>query len=144
MAIPLLALLPAVSTLLDRLLPDKNANDAAKLKLMELAQAGELAHLEAESAAVKGQLAVNQVEAGSASMFVAGWRPWIGWVCGMAFAWNWIGLPVASFVAAYLGHAVALEPADLSEMMPVLLGMLGIGAMRSYEKVKGVAAGMGK
>jgi len=88
---------------------------------------------------VQGQLDVNKAEAASSSAFVAGWRPFIGWVCGMGCAWNWIGLPVAKFGLAVYGHPLDLQPADLSEMMPLLLGMLGLGGLRSFEKVKGVA-----
>ena len=73
-------------------------------------------------------------------MFVSGWRPFIGWVCGMACAWNWIGLKVALFIAAYFGKNLNITPADITEMMPVLLGMLGLGGMRTVEKIQGVAA----
>lgn len=99
----------------------------------------EKAQLAAAVAMVQGQLDINKVEAASSSAFVAGWRPWIGWVCGMAFAWNWIGLPIAMFALAYAGKPLQLSQADMTEMMPVLMGMLGLGAMRSYEKTKGVA-----
>ncbi|HET9643762.1 MAG TPA: 3TM-type holin, partial [Burkholderiaceae bacterium] len=84
------------------------------------------------------QVDVNKAEASSASVFVAGWRPFIGWVCGAACAWNWLGLSVAKFAFVAAGHPVNLNPADLSEMWPLLLGMLGIGGMRTFEKVKGV------
>lgn len=89
---------------------------------------------------VQGQIAINQVEASNPSVFVSGWRPAIGWVCGAACAWNWVGLKIALFVAAYLGHPLVLQPADIGEMMPVLLGMLGLGGLRTYEKVSRVAA----
>ena len=89
---------------------------------------------------ISGQIATNQEEAKSPSVFVSGWRPFIGWVCGMACAWNWIGLKIALFVAAYLGHNLNIQPADISEMMPVLLGMLGLGGLRTAEKINGVAA----
>jgi len=84
------------------------------------------------------QIEVNKVEAASASVWVAGWRPGIGWVCVSACAWNWVGLPLSSFLLAAAGHPVNFTPADLSEMWPLLLGMLGIGGMRTFEKVKGV------
>lgn len=73
------------------------------------------------------------------SIFVTGWRPFIGWVCGLACAWNWIGLPLARLVAALLGHPVALGPADLADMWPLLLGLLGLGTLRTAEKIRGVA-----
>ncbi|MBV5322871.1 MAG: hypothetical protein JZU60_03455 [Ilumatobacteraceae bacterium] len=87
---------------------------------------------------VQGQLDINRVEAASPSVFVSGWRPFIGWVCGVACAWNWVGLKVALFVAAYLGNPLDIQPADVAEMMPVLLGMLGLGGLRTVEKLKGV------
>ena len=88
---------------------------------------------------VQGQLAINQAEAANPSVFVAGWRPFIGWICGAACAWNWIGLPITKAILIFNGIVLNVSPADLSEMMPVLLGMLGIGALRTYEKVQGVA-----
>lgn len=91
-------------------------------------------------AMVQGQLDINKEEAKNPSVFVSGWRPFIGWVCGAACAWNWIGLKIALFIAAYMGHTLNLQPAELGEMMPVLLGMLGLGGLRTMEKVNGVAA----
>jgi hypothetical protein len=85
------------------------------------------------------QIGVNSEEAKSSSVFVAGWRPFIGWVCGSACAWNWLGLPVASFLLAAFGHPVSFKPADLSEMWPLLIGMLGIGGLRTVEKINRVA-----
>lgn len=99
----------------------------------------EKAELAAAVAMVQGQLDINKAEAASGSAFVGGWRPFIGWVCGMAFAWNWCGLPIAMFALTYAGKPMSLSPADMTEMMPVLMGMLGLGALRSYEKTKGVA-----
>jgi len=89
---------------------------------------------------VQGQLDINKEEAKSPSVFVSGWRPFIGWVCGMACAWNWIGLKIALFIAAYFGHVLNIQPADITEMMPVLLGMLGLGGLRTAEKINGVAS----
>ena len=88
---------------------------------------------------VQGQIDINKSEAASPSVFTSGWRPFIGWVCGSACAWNWIGLKIALFVAAYFGHSMDVSPADVSEMMPVLMGMLGLGGLRTVEKIKGVA-----
>jgi hypothetical protein len=100
----------------------------------------EKAELQAAMLVVQGQLQVNQVEAASSSVFVAGWRPFIGWVCGTACAWNWIGLPMTKAGMVLAGVApLTLAPADLTEMLPVLMGMLGLGALRTTEKIKGVA-----
>lgn len=101
--------------------------------------AAEQAQLAAAVALVQGQLDINRAEASSSSPFTSGWRPFIGWTCGVACGWNWIGLPVALFVCSYFGRTLALSPANLGEMMPLLLGMLGLGGLRTIEKVKGVA-----
>jgi hypothetical protein len=129
---PVSALLDIGGKVIDRLWPDPVQAATAKLELIKLQQSGELA-------AMAGQLEINKVEAASASVFVSGWRPFIGWVCGAACAWNWIGLKIALFAAAYFEHSLNLAPADLSEMTPVLMGMLGIGGLRTIEKLNGVA-----
>lgn len=126
---PVTAVLDIGGKLIDRLWPDPAQAAQAKLELFKMQQSGELA-----------QIAVNQAEATNPSVFVSGWRPFIGWVCGVACAWNWIGLPMAKMGMLYFGHPLAISPADLSEMMPVLMGMLGLGALRTYEKTQGVAA----
>lgn len=100
----------------------------------------EKAELQAAMMVVQGQLQVNAVEAASSSTFVAGWRPFVGWVCGSACAWNWIGLPIIkAFLPLMAGVTLTIAPADLTEMLPVLMGMLGLGGLRTYEKTKGVA-----
>jgi hypothetical protein len=129
---PVSALLEIGGKVIDRVWPDPVQAATAKLELIKLQQSGELA-------AMAGQLEINKVEAASTSVFVSGWRPFIGWVCGAACAWNWIGLKIALFAAAYFEHSLNLAPADLSEMTPVLMGMLGIGGLRTIEKLNGVA-----
>jgi len=114
------------STVIGKIWPDKSDSERQQLAAAVMV--------------VQGQLDINKEEAKSPSMFVSGWRPFIGWVCGLACAWNWIGLKIALFVAAYMGHPLSIAPADISEMMPVLLGMLGLGGMRTLEKFQGVAS----
>lgn len=94
-----------------------------------------------ESDLVKGQLAVNQAEAANTSIFVAGWRPAVGWTCSFAFLWSYVLGPMLNWGAALFGHTVLIPVLDLSNMMPILLGMLGLGSMRTYEKKLGVDAG---
>jgi len=132
-------LLPVLGNLLDRLLPDQKASDAAKLEVMRMAQAGELAQLDAELKVATGQIEVNKVEAASQSLFVAGWRSFIGWTCGAAFAFKFILGPSAVVVMAMAGHPITLPVFDFAEMSTVLMGMLGLGALRTVEKVKGAA-----
>lgn len=132
-------LIPILGNLLDRILPDQKASDEAKLKMYELVQNGQLKELEADVQLATGQLDINKVEAANPNVFISGWRPFIGWICGFGCAWNWIGLPIGLFIAEVMGHHLVLSRADLSEMLPLLLGMLGLGGLRTYEKYKGVS-----
>ena len=88
----------------------------------------------------KAQTDVNAAEAQSSSLFVSGWRPAVGWVCCAALTWTYILQPIAAFALAQFGYLTALPRLDMGEMMPILLGMLGLGGLRSWEKTKGVAA----
>jgi len=136
MALPaaLLAAGPIASGLfglIDKLFTSDDERMAAKLKVLELEKSGELA-----------QIAVNAQEAQHGSIFVAGWRPFVGWVCGLAFTWAFLLYPMLSFFVVAFGLPVDLTlvpELDLAAMMPVLMGMLGLGAMRSWEKRAGVA-----
>ena len=127
------------SKLIDRLIPDPAQKLAAQQELLKLTVNKELAEMANDTALAKAQTDINQVEAASENLFKSGWRPFIGWVCGLACAWNWLGLPIAKFVQALIGNPVRLSPADLSEMWPLLMGMLGIGTLRTFEKYKKVA-----
>lgn len=129
---PVSVLLDIGSKVIDRVWPDPAQATAAKFELFKLQQSGDLAQM-------AGQMQINVEEAKSSSLLVSGWRPFIGWVCGVACAWNWLGLGIAKMVAELFGHPIALSPADISEMMPILMGMLGLGTLRTFEKVKGVA-----
>ena len=85
------------------------------------------------------QIEVNKVEAASSSLWVSGWRPAVGWVCVLGMAGNFMVIPFANFVLALLDIDVNIPLVPLDTMMPVLMGMLGLGAMRSFEKTKGVS-----
>lgn len=107
----------------------------AKFRITQLAAAADIAQIE-----------VNREEAKSGLLFVSGWRPFIGWVCGLALGWTYLGSPivnsVAFYIASFTGKVIDLSQLpvfDLSTMMPVLLGMLGLGSLRTYEKVSGAA-----
>ena len=97
--------------------------------------------MEADLQRAQMQADVNKVEAGSTSMFVAGWRPFIGWVCGSAFGWHYIGAPLFVWGAAMAGHNVPMPDIPTGDLFTLMLGMLGLGGMRTYEKAQGVAAG---
>ncbi len=114
---------------------------AAYAKLQALQIGLEQARIQAEQARDTSQVQVNQAEAGNQSLFVAGWRPGIGWVCAAAFGYAYILQPFGAFAAALAGYHGQLPQVDISGMMPVLLGLLGLGGMRTLEKVKGVSSG---
>ena len=87
------------------------------------------------------QIDVNKMEAQSASLFVSGWRPFVGWVCGFALLYVAILDPIARFVAEVIyTYAGKFPEIDTTITMQVLFGLLGLGGMRTYEKTKGVAS----
>lgn len=120
---------------LDRAWPDPAAKAAAAQAIAELQQAGEFKRLDVELAQLQMQADINKAEAASGDPFASRWRPFIGWVCGVGFAWNFIGLPVARLLCDIAGQPISITPADMTEMMPVLLGLLGLGGLRTYEKI---------
>jgi hypothetical protein len=123
-----------LSGLMKRVFPEKMSElDAAKMQ-QELT----MALVRGEFEPVMAQLKVNEAEARHESVFVAGWRPFVGWVCGAAFAYAFVLQPMLLFgftVAKW--EAPPLPALDMGPLMAVLGGILGIGGMRSYEKVKG-------
>jgi hypothetical protein len=118
------SLISPVTGLLDKFIEDKDTKNALAHEISTMAErhAQELA---------KGQLEVNKVEAAHKNMFVAGWRPAIGWICGFALMYSTILSPI-------LGIWFTVPPVDSSLLTTVLMGMLGLGAMRTVEKAKGV------
>jgi hypothetical protein len=135
----MLELVPLLANLLDRIFPDPKMAADAKLEVMKLAQSGELAQLNANVQLATGQADVNKAEASNASLFVSGWRPFVGWICGAAFAFKFIGGPAAFVLSQWVGHPITLPVFDFTEMSTILMGMLGLGALRTVEKVKGAA-----
>jgi len=134
MAIPFLsALIEPVTGLLDKVIEDKDQK--AKLAHEIATMADNHAHQLALA-----QIEVNKAEAASNSTFKGGWRPFVGWVCGTAFAYHFVIQPLAIFVLAYYGLEVPdLPEFDMGQLMTVLMGMLGLGSLRSFEKYKGVS-----
>jgi hypothetical protein len=125
------SLLPVVGDVLDRFFPNKEEKERAAREI-EAKLAEHLAKIDL------AQLEVNKQEAAHRSLFIAGWRPFVGWTCGLALFYTYVAQPMAMFVMAQTGDLVQLPHLDLSTMMPVLLGMLGLGGLRTYEKFKGV------
>ena len=127
------AVLPSVMEVAGRFLPEDKEKRAAAEREIEAQLTMHLAKIDL------AQLDVNKAEAAHRSVFVSGWRPMVGWSCGAAMALNFIVFPLASFVLAQTGHLVELPTLDMSEMMPVLMGLLGLGGLRTVEKIKQVS-----
>lgn len=127
------ALLGPVTGLLDKFIPDagEKARLAHEIATMAEKQAHEIA---------LAQIEVNKAEAASGSLFKGGWRPFIGWVCGVAFAYHFIVQPFLVFLIAVFGVSLpALPSFDMASLMTVLGGLLGLGGLRTFEKYKGVS-----
>jgi hypothetical protein len=84
----------------------------------------------------KAQLEVNKVEAGHTSLFVAGWRPFVGWTCGVALCYHFVLQPFLVFLLYSSGYQMDLPVFDMTTLTTILMGLLGLGGLRSYEKVK--------
>jgi len=126
------SLLPVASKLLDKFVEDKDTKNKLAHEIATMAEkhAQELA---------KGQLEINKAEAQHKSIFVAGWRPFIGWTCGIALAWHFVLQPLIMFLSVLFGFTLPELPAfDMGSLMTVLMGMLGLGGLRTYEKQKGL------
>ena len=123
--------------IINRLFPDPAAAAAAQLELLKMQQNGDLAQLAADTDLAKLQIQSNIAEA-SGNWFTAGWRPCIGWVCGAGLAYAALIEPFARFIAkVWFGYVGDFPVIDTNLTMQILMGMLGLGAMRSVEKIKG-------
>ena len=131
--IPLIsAIMPMVGEVVDRLVPDKAGAQKAKqeleAKLIDAAVAGQLGNLE-----------INKVEAAHRSIWVSGWRPCVGWVCSISFGAHFVVFPLVAWGGQLMGyHLPPPNDFDMDQLMTVLLGLLGIGSLRTYEKQKGL------
>lgn len=135
-----LDIIPAISTLLDRIIPDPVAREKAKLELLRTERAQDIEELKAALAADMSQTDINKIEAAHQDRFVAGWRPFIGWVCGVAFCYHFIVQPLLAFCIANTSkHAVILPSFDMDALSTVLMGMLGLGGLRTLEKIKKIS-----
>jgi hypothetical protein len=129
------------SKVMDKIFPDPQKAQEAKIELFKLQQSGELAQLAAETELTKAQIDVNKIEASSTDKFVSRGRPFVIWVGGVAFAYATILEPIARFVAAVGFHYTGAFPAiDTTITLQVLFGLLGLGALRSWDKKNGVAS----
>ena len=125
------SLIAPVSQLLDKVIEDKDQKAALAHEIATMAERN-------AQEQVMAQIEVNKIEAASPSLFVSGWRPAIGWICALGMAGNFITIPFTNMILEIAGYDVALPLIDMETLLPVLLGMLGLGAMRTVEKVKQV------
>lgn len=137
MAFQFLALLPVVEKVIDKIFPDKEAADKAKLEMFRMQQQGELKQLEADVQLALGQMKVNEAEA-TAGFFRGGWRPAVGWVCASGLAYQFLIRPLLTFILTLNGTPQELPGLEMDTLLTLLLGMLGLGAYRTAEKVKGL------
>ena len=124
--IPVLA--PVVKRVFAGLFPDEDKAREAEEKL-----------LSALLAADSGQIQVNQAEAAHRSLFVAGWRPWIGWICGMGLFWAFVVQPIVLWLNGVMGWQVVMPPIQTDYLLELVMAMLGLSGLRSFEKMKRVA-----
>ena len=135
---PATALINLGESVITRLFPDPTAQAEQRAKMAELAQKGELAELEAYVNLMLAQIEVNKEQAKSKSLFVAGARPFVIWLCACGIGFTSIVHPLLVWVWAFVGmDGNPPEPIDIGDMTPLLTGLLGLGAMRSFDKSKG-------
>jgi hypothetical protein len=127
---PVTALLDIGGKVIDRIWPDPTQAANAKFELFKLQQSGELA-------TIAGQLKINEVEAANPNVFVSGWRPFVGWVCGFGLVYSFIGQPLLAWGS--VNWHFAIPPVlDLGSLLTILGGMLGLSGLRTFEKINGV------
>lgn len=119
-----------------QVIPNKEAQRNFDLKIAELADKA----ASRETELLKGQIDINKEEAKSLNVFVAGWRPFLGWTGGAALAYTWIIAPLIQFGYAVAGYNINMPALGADEIYPMIYAILGIGVMRTYEKTKGVAS----
>jgi hypothetical protein len=130
---PISSISNLANTLITKIWPDPKDQASAEALLIKT-------QMDAALAQAQQQIDINKIEAASTNIFVSGWRPFVGWSCGVAFAGHFIIMPTLNWLVQLFGHAPINIPFDMSSLSTVLMGMLGLGAMRSVEKVAGVAS----
>ena len=126
-------LLPSIMDVAGRFLPEDKEKRAEAEREIEAKLAESLANIDLAN------LKINEADAKSGNWFQSGWRPFIGWSCGFALAYTYVMQPILTFGLAQAGYLIDLPAVNLGEMMPVLMGLLGLGGLRTFEKVKGIS-----
>jgi len=130
---PISAALDLGTALIERIFPDPTQAANAKLELLKMQQSGDLATMTA-------QTDINKQEAASTSVFVSGWRPAIGWVCASALGYQYLFRPIITWAAMWAGYNVPTMPGLDDNLWQLMMGMLGMGGLRTFEKINGVAS----
>lgn len=129
-----------VMDIVNKLIPDPAQKAQAQLELLQLQQNAQFKEIDAQLQAAQQQTDTNKVEAGNQSLFVAGWRPFVGWVCGAGLAYQYLVAPLFGWFALIV-HWPTPPELDLQTLITLLGGMLGFGYMRTKEKMSGVSNG---
>ena len=123
------ALIGPATKLLGKFIEDKDTKNKIAFELSTMAEK------HAQQLAM-AQIEVNKVEAGSDSLFKSGWRPSVGWICSFALGYHFVMQPMLAFILSAFGHNIILPEFDMTTLTTILMGLLGLGGMRSFEKVK--------
>lgn len=126
--------------IVNKLIPDPIAKAQIQLQIEQMAQNEEFKQIDTQLAAAAQQTDTNKIEAANINIFVSGWRPFVGWVCGCGFGYQFLFSPLLGFVSSIF-HGPVPPSIDVSALSTMLTGMLGFGAMRTYEKIKGINSG---
>jgi hypothetical protein len=129
--IPVLSILEIGAKLLDKVIPDKDAREKAQAELIKAAQ-------DQDFQLALAQIKVNEEEAKSDNIFKSGWRPFVGWTCSTSFALHFVIFPIINFFIVALGYKEVVISFDMVTLTTTLGGLLGIGGLRTYEKIKGI------
>lgn len=125
--------------IIDKVIPDPAAKAQIQLQVLQMQQAGEFKELDAQLQQSLAQADTNKVEAASADPFTSRWRPFIGWVCGCGLGVQFLVGPLFTWISGLVGHPTPFPQLDMGTLLTLLAGMLGLGSLRTVEKVKGVA-----
>ena len=118
-----------IGDVLDKVIPDNNAKQKAKADI-------EKALIDNASKINLAQAETNKIEAGHRSIWVAGWRPCLGWIAALGFGWMFVLQPIAQWIILLTGHAVPLPDFQTDALIELIFAMLGLAGLRTYEKQK--------
>ena len=138
--IPIIAsLIPLLGSVLDKVIPNTAEREKVKAEIALKLAENETELVKLFAAQDQGQIEINKEEAKSTSLFVSGWRPAVGWICAFGCAWAFVLKPLLDWGVTVAGSVVKLPELQTGELMSLLLGLLGMGTLRTYEKFKGVS-----